>query len=154
LSSEEETALRGSGEKFASTSPFPLTEIFNKQFPYYLSIGMTYEQYWEDDCLLVKFYREAEKLRTDRMNQQAWLQGMYVYDAMSRLSPLFRAFAKKGTKAQPYVEEPYPINSKAVKDAEEKKEKGSFEKGKAYMAAYMASFNKAKKGSDENANND
>lgn len=34
-----------------------------------------------------------------------WLQGMYIYDAISRLSPILRAFAKKGTKAQPYADE-------------------------------------------------
>ena len=34
-----------------------------------------------------------------------WLQGMYIYDAISRLSPILRAFAKKGPKAQPYVED-------------------------------------------------
>ena len=25
-------------------------------FPFFLSIGMTYDQYWNDDCLLVKYY--------------------------------------------------------------------------------------------------
>ena len=126
----------------ASTSPFPYTEIFNKQFPYYLSIGMTEEQYWDKDCLLVKYYREAEELRNEKLNQQAWLQGMYIYDAISRLSPILRAFAKKGTKAQPYVEEAYPINKKTVEEAELKKEKAKSEKGLRYMHAYMVQANK------------
>ena len=39
---------------------------------------MTEEQYWDRDCLLVKYYREAEELRNEKLNQQAWLQGMYT----------------------------------------------------------------------------
>jgi len=102
---------------------------------------MTEEQYWDRDCLLVKFYREAEELRKERMNQQAWLQGAYFYDALSRISPVLHAFAKKGTKAKPYVEEAYPITKKSVEEAESKKEKAVEQKGLAYMQAYMVQNN-------------
>lgn len=51
-------------------------------------------------------------------------------------------FAKKGTKAQPYVEEAYPINKKTVEEAELKKEKAKSEKGLRYMQAYMVQANK------------
>lgn len=77
-----------------------------------------------------------------------WLQGMYIYDAISRLSPILRAFAKKGTKAKPYVEEAYPINKKTVKDAQERKEKANSEKGVRYMQAYMVQNNKRFEGSE------
>lgn len=103
---------------------------------------MTEGQYWDKDCTLVKYYRKAEEIRKERINQEMWLQGMYVYDAISRLSPILRAFSKKGTKAQPYVEEAYPINKKTVKKAEIKKEKANSEKGLRYMQAYMTKANK------------
>lgn len=125
-----------------STSPFPYTEIFNKQFPYYLSIGMTEEQYWDKDCLLVKYYREAEELRNEKLNQQAWLQGMYIYDALNRVAPILHAFAKKGTKAQPYVEQAYPISKRSAQEAKENEEKAKAQKGVRYMQAYMVSNNK------------
>ena len=134
--------IKGSGENYASTSPFPYTEIFYKQFPYYLSIGMTEEQYWDRDCLLVKYYREAEELRNEKQNQQAWLQGMYVYDALNRVAPILHAFAKKGTKAQPYVEQAYPITKRSAKEAEENKEKAKAQKGMRFMEAYMVQNNK------------
>ena len=102
---------------------------------------MTEEQYWDRDCTLVKSYRKAEEFRKERVNQEMWLQGMYIYDAVSRLSPILRAFAKKGTKAQPYVEEAYPINKKTVEEAEIKKEKSKSEKGLRYMQAYMVQAN-------------
>ena len=140
--SENESEIRGSGEKFASTSPFPYTEIFYKQFPYYLSIGMTEEQYWDRDCILVKYYREAEELRNEKLNQQAWLQGMYFYDALSRVSPILHAFAKKGTKAQPYVEQAYPISKRSAQEAKENEEKAKAQKGIRFMEAYMVQNNK------------
>ena len=140
--SNDDSADEGSerGNRFAS--PFPYTDIFEKKFPYYLSIGMTEEQYWDRDCCHVKFYREAEEIRRERVNQELWLQGMYFYDALARVSPILHAFAKKGTKAQPYVEEAYPINKKKMEDAQLKKEKAKSQKGVRYMQAYMVANNK------------
>lgn len=125
-----------------STSPFPYTDIFYKQFSYYLSIGMTEEQYWDKDCLLVKYYREAEELRNEKLNQQAWLQGMYIYDALNRVAPILHAFAKKGTKAQPYVEQAYPISKRSAQEARDNEEKVKAQKGIRFMEAYMVQNNK------------
>lgn len=138
----DESADEGSERENRFASPFPYTEIFEKKFPYYLSIGMTEEQYWDSDSCLVKFYREAEEIRRERFNQEAWLQGMYIYDALARIAPILHAFAKKGTKAQPYVEEAYPINKKKMEDAQLKKERAKSQKGVRYMQAYMVANNK------------
>lgn len=140
--STDESANEGSERENRFASPFPYTEIFEKKFPYYLSIGMTEEQYWDSDSCLVKFYREAEEIRRERFNQEAWLQGMYIYDALARIAPILHAFAKKGTKAQPYVEEAYPINKKKMEDAQLKKERATSQKGVRYMQAYMVANNK------------
>lgn len=99
---------------------------------------MSEEQYWDKDCTLVKAYREAEELRKEKSNQEAWLQGMYIYDAIMRLTPVLRAFAKKGSKATPYVEEPYPINKKSQEEAQERKEKALYDKGLMYMKSFMS----------------
>ena len=140
--STDESANEGGERENRFASPFPYTEIFEKKFPYYLSIGMTEEQYWDSDSCLVKFYREAEEIRRERFNQEAWLQGMYIYDALARIAPILHAFAKKGTKAQPYVEEAYPINKKKMEDAQLKKERAKSQKGVRYMQAYMVANNK------------
>lgn len=138
----EDVDLQGSKREIYLTTPTPYTDVFIKRFPYYLSIGMTEEQYWDKDCLLTKYYREAEEIRTEKANQMAWLQGMYIYDALARISPILRAFTKKGTKAQPYPEEPYPIGRKSVEDSKNKKEKENYDKAKRYMEAYMVQHNK------------
>lgn len=130
------------GERVNRSVPRSYTEAFYAQFPYYLSIGMTEKQYWEGDNTLVIYYRKADEIKQDRQNQQAWLQGLYVYDAISRLSPILKAFPKKGTKAEPYVEEPYPLGKNKEEEAQRKKEEQATKKGIRYMEMIMAQNNK------------
>ena len=140
LSAKEE------GGQNSSLSSFTYTEKFYELFPYYLSIGMTYEQYWEGDCTLVKYYRKAEELRNEKRNQELWLQGMYVYEAICDVSPILHAFAKKGAKPTPYSTKPYPLTDKQVKRDEEEKQRKLVEKGKRFMEAMATSINKKYEG--------
>lgn len=93
--------------------------------------------------MLPKYYRKAEDLRMERHNEEVWLQGMYVYDAIVRLTPILRAFAKKGAKPKPYVEEPYPITQKKQEYKQLRKDKAVSDKGIAKMEAFMQKFNKS-----------
>lgn len=120
------------------------TETFYKVFPYYLSIGMTYEQFWNDDCLLVKYYREADKLRLERKNTELWLQGRYFYEALCDVSPILHAFAKKGTKVKPYISEPFPITKEDAERQKQREERKRMEKMKAKMKGIMARQKKKK----------
>ena len=103
---------------------------------------MTYEQYWEGDCTLTKYYRKADEIRKERLNEELWLQGMYIYEALCDVSPVLHAFAKKGTKPQPYSAKPYAITETQHKRAEEEKARKISEKGKRFMEALMKSNNK------------
>jgi hypothetical protein len=143
LSTTEEGGRQG------SSSLFTYTEKFYELFPYYLSIGMTYEQYWEGDCTLVKYYRKAEEIRNDRRNQELWLQGMYVYEAICDVAPILHAFAKKGTKPTPYSTKPYPLNEKQSKRDDEEKQRKLAEKGKRFMEAMAANINKKFEGNTQ-----
>ena len=129
-------------EPRGSSSFFTYTEKFYEFFPYYLSIGMTYDQYWNDNPLLVKFYRKAEEMRREKRNQEMWLQGLYVYEAICDVSPVLHAFAKKGAKPVPYTDHPYPLTAKQNEQVEENKDKKVFDKGKKFMEAFMTSNNK------------
>lgn len=124
-----------------SASLVSYTEQFNLYLPFYLSIGMTYDQYWNEDCCLVKYYREAFKLQRDRNNEQLWLQGMYIYEAFCDVSPILNAFAKKGTKPLPYPTQPYAITKEEVERRRVEKEKAEYEKMKAKTAAFATMFN-------------
>ncbi len=102
---------------------------------------MTYELYWEGDPQLVKDYRKADELRRQRVNEDQWWQGMYIYNALCCVAPIFRDLAKKGTKAHPYPDTPYAINKKQKEIQEESKERKNAEAGKRYMEGFMAKFN-------------
>lgn len=130
------------GDEGEAPVPHRYEDAFRKRFPYYLSIGMTEAQYWEGDSTLVIAYREAEELRKEKQNQYLWLQGMYFYDALNRVSPVLHAFAKKGTKPQPYPEEPYPINDKKVEAVKRKQEKKQSDRGLEFMRSLASNTNK------------
>ena len=128
-------------ERESSLPSFTYTERFYEQFPYYLAIGMTPEQYWDGDSVLAKYYRKADAIRMERMNQEKWLQGMYIYEAICDASPILHAFAKKGTKPHPYSDKPYPLTEKQRERNEEVKEKAVSDKGKRIMEAFMKAHN-------------
>lgn len=121
---------------------FAYTQKFYDVFPYYLAIGMTPEQYWEGDCELVRYYRKAAQIRQDLKNQDAWLQGMYVYQAIGNLAPILRAFAKKGVKAISYPDQPFAFDTKQKDERQEAKREKQDEKAKAYFQALALSLNK------------
>jgi hypothetical protein len=139
------SALEGS-EQDSSLPLFTYTERFYEQFPYYLSIGMTPEQYWDGDPELAKYYRKADEIRSERRNQELWLQGMYVYEAICDASPIFHAFAKKGSKPHPYADKPYALTDKQRERDAVNKEKAIAEKGKRFMQAFMEINNSKFKG--------
>ena len=102
-----------------------------------MSIGMTYDEFWNGDVSLVEVYREAQELRDRRQNQSLWLQGMYIYEALCDASPLFRFSMKKGmVKPEPYVKEPYPITAAEVREREEREARKREERLKAEFAIF------------------
>lgn len=135
-------------EDSSTSSSLTYEEVFEHYFPYYLSIGMSYREYWEMDVDLVKAYKKAEEIRFERKNREMWIQGMYVYEAVADVSPILHAFAKKGTKVRPYMEKPIEFEFKKKKPAEEEsnsKENIMLQRMQARMAKINARFkNKSK----------
>lgn len=68
---------------------------------------MPYDLYWYGDpCAARQFYK-ADKLKQERMNQEAWWYGRYVYDAVS--IALSNSFRNKNETPIDYPKEPYKI---------------------------------------------
>ncbi len=138
----------GSGRN--AHSPFlTYTEQFYEVFPYYLSIGMTFDQFWNDDPSLARYYRRAAEINVERKNQELWLQGLYVYEAICDVAPILQAMAKKGTKARPYPEQPYAITEKQRRREVEEKERRVAEKGKRMMEMFMRASGKKDEGTSQ-----
>lgn len=108
-----------------------------------MSIGMTYDEFYNQDVCMVKAYRRAAELRDKRHNHEAWLQGMYFYEALCDASPLFRFSMKKGSiKPEPYVNEPYPITAAEVREREAREARKKEERLKAEFALFAEQMRK------------
>ena len=128
------------GELLTEAPPQPIktyTEQFHEVFPFYLSIGMTYELFWLEDSALVRDYRKADELHQERKNYEAWLQGAYIYDAFCAVSPVMNAFAKRGTKPSPYHQKPYTMRQEREEPSVVKEQEGA-----AKFHAFAEQFNK------------
>lgn len=81
-------------------------------------------------------------MRQKRVNAEAHLQGMYVYDAILRASPMLHAFSSKGTKPLPYPAEPYKTKDDIEKEQKDealkaKKEESERLQARLYMEAFV-----------------
>ncbi|MBO7712417.1 MAG: hypothetical protein J6S85_02540 [Methanobrevibacter sp.] len=117
------------------------SQIILENLPFYLMCGMTYTQYMDEDCELAIYYRKKYLLEEERYNYHAWLQGMYVYEAVADVSPVLHAFAKRGTEILPYAKEPYPITERQQKAAAEREAARKQAEMKAKMTEFMVGFN-------------
>ena len=121
-----------------STQEKTSTEVFEESCPFYLAIGMSYAEYWEGDPKLAQYYRKAYKLKQEEYNNNAWLQGLYIYDAISTaLHNALRGMGKQKPPAKDYAKQPYSLNNKVKTEAEKAKEV-EIEQQKA--AAWMENF--------------
>lgn len=114
-----------------------LYKAFEKLCPFFISIGMTYEQFWEDDPIIAKYYYKAyimkEKRKIEQDEWHMWKQGVYIYEALCDVSPILHAFAKKGSKPLPYPEKPYGIDTIEEKTEQQKEQEQENERLRAIV---------------------
>lgn len=106
-----------------------------------MAIGMTYEQYWYDDPLMVRAFYKADKLRRERMDEQAWLHGLYMLRALD--ATVGNAFRQKGQQQTSYPEEPLSLTEKRERD--ESRKIRDEEQEATLALAWMSSFVQAGK---------
>lgn len=106
---------------------------------------MTHEQYWYGDATLTDAYLEADRLRIERANYMAWLQGQYVYHAIGSFTECFMSFGKKGKiTIKPYVKKPFNLVNKRESDEEReaREERETIERRQRIRNKLMASVMK------------
>lgn len=89
-----------------------------------MAMGMSYSQYWDEPPYLAVVYRRAYRLKREVDNENFWLQGLYMYDAVA--VALQNAFSKRGAKKEKYLERPidiFPLTEaeKKLREEEERK---------------------------------
>ena len=112
---------------------------------------MSYEQYWDGDVQIAKYYRRAYEQKRERINEQLWLQGLYIYDALLRVAPAFHPMSK--AEPEKYMHEPLPITETALKQRKVKEAKAKQESIREKAEAFASNFNKtikSKKRKEEN----
>ena len=130
-----------SGDNNRSGTPITYTEYFEALCPIYIAYGMTYEQFWDGDPWMVRAYKKADEIKQERENQAAWLQGLYIYEAIADLSPILRAFSK-ARKPEPYPEEPYTLNTSISKKRQAEKAEEERKKNDQMFIDYMNAWAK------------
>ena len=125
-----------------------------------MSIGMSYDEFWNQDVALVRAYRKADELKRRRQNEALWMQGLYFRDAL--LSTVGNMFAGKGATPIEYPKEPYPVTEEQKAEKEREKHRRMEERMKADFAALAAQMAKRQmpkeahpdvKGGEINGNN-
>ena len=119
----------GDGEITSPRQSF--TSFFEALFPSYLAMGMTWTQFWLEEPELAIAYRKAEMIRKRRRNEERWIQGAYVADALS--ATVGNMFSK-GEKHS-YPVEPYPLTEDEQRERRERAEKARMERLKAAFIA-------------------
>lgn len=109
-------------------------ELFEQQCPYYMAIGMTYNEFWFDHAYKAKYYRQAHDLRLEQKNMELWLQGYYVYTAIADMVPVLNPLSSN-PKARDYLKQPIPITQAG-------KERDDLEKTKEAAAQMIALLNR------------
>jgi hypothetical protein len=96
-----------------------------------MSIGMTYDDFWNNDVCMVRVIREADELRRRRENEVLWTQGAYIREAlMSTVGNMFSKSAKFD-----YPNQPYPVTAKQVEEKKERERRHMEERMKADLFA-------------------
>ena len=97
-----------------------LAEMFTDVCPFYMSLGMTYDQFWHCNTRVHKAYREAYKIKQRNDEFDRWRRGIYFYTAI-RCAPLIVGF-DKDAKPEPYPDRPLPLTQKEAEEQEQQRE--------------------------------
>ena len=110
-----------------------------------MAMGMSYTEFWDEPPFLAVAYRKAYRLKREIENEQAWLQGLYVYDAFAVC--MSNAFNKRGSKRQNYFEKPIDIFPLTEREKKER-EQAEFAKMQAAMESMIQEQRRKKKQGD------
>lgn len=101
-----------------------------------MSIGMTYDEFWNQDVAMVRAFRKAEELKRRRQNETLWMQGWYIRDAL--LSTVGNMFSDKSSAPIKYPDEPYPVTAEQIAEKKALEHKQMEERMKADFMALAA----------------
>lgn len=77
-------------------------------------------EYWEGDPFLVNAYEEAFRLKREQMSYDAWLQGLYIYQAVgavvsSAITGKRKDYMKKPIRITPLTQREKDLEAEKVR---------------------------------------
>ena len=96
---------------------------------------MTWDQYWYGDVWMVEVFREADKLRQQQRDVDAWLNGLYVVKAM--YASVGNMLQGKEKKPIDYPDRPMFVEAMREKTEEEKRREIENERLRAWANLNM-----------------
>ena len=100
--------------------------------------GMSYDEFWYGDPFRAVAYRRTHRLRIEQANQQLWMQGLYVHNAVA--VAINNAFSKQKQK---YIAEPIKLFEPTEEEKQAKIEE-TRRKLVEKLNAFKDAFDKAK----------
>lgn len=98
-----------------------MAQLFEILAPYYISIGMTLDEFWNGDPRLVLTYIQAEIIRVRRKQRELWHEGIYTAQAIASV------FSKEAS----YFKEPLPDTVQDIEEYEARRRAEELERLKA-----------------------
>lgn len=120
---------------------FCYREICERVCPFYMSLGMTYDEFWYGEADRVIFYREAEKLKQRDRNYDLWLMGRYIYETILDCAPTLNPMSKDGNPV-PYMSDPIPLTKEDAERIKKKEEARKLKESQEAFKRMMEQMNK------------
>lgn len=102
---------------------------------------MSYEQYWDGDCEITKYYRRKKEYDMQRRNLEMCVQGAYIYRAILDAAPVLNPLSKE-KKAFPYESDLIPLTETEYEKSLKERERKMMNDRKQAFKAMVESFNK------------
>ena len=107
-----------------------------------MSIGVSYDDYWNGEPEICKYARKAEEYRQREKNQYAWLSSIYIFRALLDASPAFHDFGDGQQLDIHYsVERPFPMSQKEAEEIERERQQKYIETFRERMKAAQDTIN-------------
>lgn len=88
---------------------------------FYMLCGVPCEEFWNGDYTTLKYYVRCHELRNEQKNQEMWLQGAYILEAVR--SVVSNALSKNGKGGSEYPKEPFKLRPPTDAEKEQEKQK-------------------------------
>lgn len=129
-------------QKPEQTSPHPYGDMLDECLPYYMSMGMSWDEYWDGEFGTKRAWRKAYNIRIEREQKLAdhnnWLMGQYLVAALQAVPLLVAGFnVKRSTRLPEYPKKPFSEQYEEQKKEEDRKQKEE-DQSKLAMALFQA----------------